>query len=211
MTPVEKAQAVAAAQDILGVATHATEVELRSAWKKLAFEMHPDRGTGTSHELANINTAYNLLRIRSRQLYPNTKPANSTTRKQPAPSTTTPKQVRPRPVVSVKITPLTELVTARCRKVLNDGGETQADHVPEAIRRSGREIEYLVTSHLAHGVNRIALPICDYSGTRKSNTRTITFSASASGSGTFKIPEHLRRDLFPGARDVRIHFAKTGV
>ncbi|MEK6216511.1 MAG: J domain-containing protein [Boseongicola sp.] len=211
MTPVEKAQAVAAAQETLGVAAHATEVELRSAWKKLAFEMHPDRGTGTSHELANINTAYNLLRIRSRQLYPDAKPGSSTTRKQPTPSTIVPKQVRPRPVVNAKITQLTELVTARCRKVLNDGAETQQDHVPEAIRRSGREVEYLVTSRLAQGVNRIALPICDYSGTRKSNTRTITFSASTSGSGTFTIPEQLRRDLFPGARDVRIHFAKTGV
>ncbi len=211
MTPVEKAQAVAAAQEILGVATHATEVELRSAWKKLAFEMHPDRGTGTSHELANINTAYNLLRTRSRQLYPNTKPANSATRKQQAPGKPAPKHLRPHPVVSAKITPLTELVTARCRKFLNDGGETEADHVPEAIRRCGREIEYLVTTRLAKGVNRIALPICDYSGTNKSSTRTITFSASASGSGTFTIPDHLRRDLFRGARDVRIHFAKFGV
>lgn len=211
MTPVEKAQSVAAAQDILGVATYATEVELRHAWKKLAFEMHPDRGIGTSHELANINAAYNLLRTRSRQLYPNVKPANSATRKQPAPGNAAPKQVRPRPVVNARITPLTELVAAQCRKFLKDGHETQADHVPEAIRRGGREIEYLVTSRLAKGVNRIALPICDYSGKNRPKSRTITFSASASGSGTFTIPDHLRRDVFPGARDVRIHFAKFGV
>ncbi len=210
MTPVEKAQAVAQAQEMLGVAAHATEVELRKAWKKLAFEMHPDRGTGTSHELANINTAYNLLKMRSRQLYPNAAPANSPTDKGPASPRVVPTQVRQRPAVSTRVTPLTELVTARCRKILNDGGETQADHVPKAMRRSGREIEYLVPSRLAKGVNRIALPVCDYSGKNRANTRKITFSASDSGSGTFTIPEHLRRDIFPGARDVRIHFAKSG-
>ncbi|MGI9390597.1 MAG: J domain-containing protein [Boseongicola sp.] len=215
MTPIEKAQAVANAQDILGVATHATEIELRKAWKKLAFEMHPDRGNGTSHELANINAAYNLLRTRSQAHFPNSEPANdapaspaSNTR--PARSGVTAKRVRPRPVHSAKITSLTELIVDRCRKTLDDGGATKADHVPAAIRRMGREVEYIVETPLAKGVNRIALPVCDYSGTGQSTIRTITFSASDNGAGTFSIPEHLRRQLFRGARDVRIHFAKFG-
>ncbi len=211
MTPVEKAHAVAKAQELLGVATHASEVELRSAWKKLAFAMHPDRGTGTSHELANINAAYNFLRTRSRQVNSNAAPTTSATAEQPARGDEAAKRVHPRRVVSARITPLTELAAARCRKALNDAGETHADHVPEAIRRQGRGIEYIVISRLAKGVNRIALPICDYSGKHRSDTRTITFSASGSGAGTFKIPEHLRRDLFPGARDVCIHFGKPGI
>ena len=216
MTPIEKAQAVADAQEILGVATHATEVELRNAWKKLAFEMHPDRGSGSSHELANINAAYNLLKNRSRQAFPVPGsafpgPANSAPAKKPARRNSSPNGVHPRRVTKARITELTELVAARCRKMLDDGGETQADHLPEAIRRCGREIEYLVATQLAKGVNRIALPICDYRGTRQSTIRTITFSASDSGSGTFTIPDHLRHDLFPGARTVRIHFAKTKV
>ncbi|MGI9388780.1 MAG: J domain-containing protein [Boseongicola sp.] len=216
MTPIEKAQAVADAQDILGVATHATEIELRKAWKKLAFEMHPDRGRGTSHDLANINAAYNLLRTRSQAIFPNATPANdisakpATTRRTTERSGVSAKRVRPRPVHSAKITSLTELIVARCRRSLDESGETQADHVPTAIRRTGREVEYIVETPLAKGVNRIAMPVCDYSGTGQSNIRTITFSASANGAGTFSIPEHLRRQLFRGARNVRIHFAKFG-
>ena len=210
MTPVQKAQAVAAAQDILGVATHATEVELRKAYKKLAFEMHPDRGTGTSHELANINAAYNLLKNRSRQIFPSSEPANSAAARKPACNNTEPNGIHPRRVRSARITQLTEVIADRCRKLLDESGDTQADHVPEAIRRCGREIDYLVTSPLAKGVNRIALPVCDYRGTRQSTIRSITFTASDSGSGTFTIPDHLRRNLFPGARNVHIHFAKSG-
>ncbi len=219
MTPIERAQAVADAQEILGVATHATEVELRSAWKKLAFEMHPDRGSGTSHELANINAAYNLLKNRSRQAIPepgsafpgpaSREPANSNPAKKPASNNTTRNRVHPRRVASARTTGLTASVAAECRRILDDGGNSQADHLPDAIRRSGREIEYLVKTQLAKGVNRIALPVCDYRGTRQSTIRRITFSASDSGSGTFTIPDHLRRDLFPGARTVRIHFAKS--
>ena len=209
MTPVEKAQTVAAAQEILGVAAHATEVELRAAWKKLAFAMHPDRGSGTSQELANVNSAYNLLRNRSRRLSANGAPGSSPAEKQPT-NTHASGRVRPRRVVSARITPLTELVAARCRRALNDGEDAKANHVPDAIRRQGREIEFLVKSRLEKGINRIALPICDYSGKHRTRTQRITFSASASGSGSYTFPEHLRRDLFPGARDVRIHFATTG-
>ena len=211
MTPVEKSQAVAQAQELLGVATHATEVELHSAWKKLAFELHPDRGTGTSHEMANVNAAYNFLRTRSRQDYPGAAQTDVTAPKKPMSPHIAPKRVRPRPAVSAKVTPLTELIEARCRKALNENGATQADHVPEAIRRRGREMEYIVTTPLAKGVNRMALPIFDCSSAHESKIRTITFSASNGGSGTFTIPEHLRRDLFAGARDVRIHFAKSGI
>ena len=209
MTPIERAQAVAHAQEILGVATHATETELRRAWKKLVFEMHPDRGQGTSQELANINAAFNLLCNRSRQ--PSLKSASDNV----APTRKTdrtgvkPTRVRSRPCANSKVSLLTELVVARCRRALEDGRASQADHVPSAIRRSGREIEYIVESPLAKGVNRIALPICDYRGTRKQTTRRITFTASTDGAGTFAIPEQLRRDLFPGAREVTIRFAKS--
>jgi len=43
----EKAQARAHAQEVLGLSGHPDAEDIRAAFKKLAFEKHPDKGNGS--------------------------------------------------------------------------------------------------------------------------------------------------------------------
>ena len=61
MTPIERISARSKALSILGVAGNPTRSELRKAFRKLAFERHPDHGRGTPEEFAKISDAYTLL------------------------------------------------------------------------------------------------------------------------------------------------------
>ena len=93
MSPIERVQELSEAQSILGVSASASKMEIRNAWKKLAFENHPDRTGGSDKVLADINAAYNLLSQTADQVG---EPANSNNVTPIRPAT-----VRPRPVVVV--------------------------------------------------------------------------------------------------------------
>jgi DnaJ-class molecular chaperone len=58
----EKAQARAHALDILGLTCHPSQDEIRSAFKRLAFETHPDRTDGVEDEFIQVQSAYTLLK-----------------------------------------------------------------------------------------------------------------------------------------------------
>ena len=65
--------------DILGVEQSATEEEIVKAYRKLAFETHPDRNGGDNTGFNEVNEAYTILRDRKlRQNYDTT---GSTTKK----------------------------------------------------------------------------------------------------------------------------------
>ncbi|QMU57245.1 MAG: DnaJ domain-containing protein [Boseongicola sp.] len=208
MTPLAKAKAVAEAQDILGVPAYASEPQIREAWKKLAFEMHPDRGVGSNDQLANINAAYSLLKDRCESGQTNAdywEKAKAQTR--PASQ-----MVKPRPGLKTKTDDLGDTAKAECQALLdeNEAPETgTADHLPVSIRRRGRDFVYIVETGLNRGMNRIAVPTGDLVNSRRVTPRLVNFMASANGAGSFNVPDDLRAKLFPGARSVRIDFAKT--
>ena len=58
----EKAQARADALKVLGLSGHPPHSEIKSAYKKMVFEFHPDRGNGTEADMHRIQRAYHLLK-----------------------------------------------------------------------------------------------------------------------------------------------------
>ena len=50
------------AQRILGVGEFASQKEIRSAWRALVFDMHPDMRNGDNDEFTRVQTAYERLR-----------------------------------------------------------------------------------------------------------------------------------------------------
>ena len=61
MNFVERVNALAGAREILGVGHRASVDEIRAAWKRLAFETHPDRNGGTRTAFDRAKAAYALL------------------------------------------------------------------------------------------------------------------------------------------------------
>lgn len=192
----EKAQAL----KTLGLGYDATQDDIRSAWKRLAFEKHPDRNTGSHDELTAINTAYSELRNEGAY----TAPAHQ---RRPALRTQT-----------VDISPDAEAI---CQSVLDkvnadlapgevseDTKVGRADHVPCSLRRRGRNLSYIIRTPLEEGSNRVALPTGALEHSRKVTPKVMTFNSTESGTGKVEVPEDIRATLFPGARSVRIHFGQ---
>ncbi len=83
------------------------------------------------------------------------------------------------------------------------------DHVPQAIRRRGRRLSYIVTTPLGKGANRVALPTGELVHKRNVDPKMVNIESATEGSGTYEVPEKVRTHLFPGANQVRIHFAEA--
>lgn len=80
------------------------------------------------------------------------------------------------------------------------------NHLPYAIRKSGRRISYMVKSPIAKGVNRVAVPTGVYRDTRKVLPIIVRFKTNNDGTGTHVVSSSDLAASFPGARRVRIHF-----
>ncbi len=250
----EKAQARAYAQEVLGLSGHPDHDDIRAAYKKLAFEKHPDRGTGTADEFARISAAYTLLK--------DDKGYTAADVLQTAPTdvgatTIRPKAARPsrvhvseilgdgeRPAGTISPRRLRTAMTSRICKINQDEAQecrtlldeipfmaepdhdeqslrasivdviknTGAPHVPHtnhlpyAIRQSGRRISYMVSASIEEGVNRVAVPTGAFTDNRKVRPIMVRFKAPEDGIGTHVVSATTLADSFPGAKSVRIHF-----
>lgn len=218
------------AQDILGVGEFASQKEIRSAWRKLVFDMHPDMRNGDNDEFTRVQNAYERLRRR---------PQSVEIRREYDPTTDAPlpgmewgeaAPRRPaRHAIRTRIEDLSPAARALCEQILKDGSdertldrsitaeftaEEEAEienlfgHVPSAIRRKGRRVSYFVKAPLNAGKNRVALPTT-LQDTRKPKAKLMTFDVAEDGAGSVEVPEQLRDTMFPGARSVRIHFEEA--
>lgn len=182
----------------LGLSPLASQGDIRAAWKRLAFETHPDRAEGSEEDFARIRGAYELLRRES------SRPVS---------------QLPPRPSVETRVTEISEEVRTLCESALEGGSPTvlwtswiaaltnvRRTHVPAAIRRRGRQIAYLVPTPLGKGVNRIALPVGELEDPRRISARVVEFTAEKPGPGRIEIPAETVAALFSGARSVHLHF-----
>ncbi len=195
-TTIDRAKAI----ETLGVSENATPDEIRAAWRKLAFSLHPDRNDGEGDALAEVNAAYEYLR--------NDNPA--TARPRPGPMQRAAGYQR-RPAVVTRIVELTPSEATACHGSLdaepkNPEQEVVAQHVPATIRRKGRRLSYIVRSSLEVGSNRVALPAGELEGNRKVTPKVVTFSSAHRGPGRIVVPDQMRESMFPGAKSVSIHF-----
>jgi len=61
MSPLERVQARTAALEALGLEGSASSREIRKAWKRVAFETHPDRSAGETAAFLRAKTAFEYL------------------------------------------------------------------------------------------------------------------------------------------------------
>ena len=99
--------------------------------------------------------------------------------------------------------------------IMNAIKETGAPHVPAtnhlpyAIRQSGRRISYMVNTAVEEGVNRVAVPTGVFSDARKVLPTMVRFKSGKKGAGTHIVSATTLADSFPGAKSVRIHFGMS--
>jgi len=233
----EKAQARAQALDVLGLEGHPAFPDIKSAYKKLVFEKHPDRGEGTDADIRRIREAFNLLKdddgyTKADTLRP-APPDEAGTSFRDHASTGRPK---PRPVrtgMTSRIKELNQDAALECKKLLNeiecmaepDPEEKSlrdtimatirmtdapftphTDHLPYAIRQSGRRISYMVGDLIREGVNRVAVPTGVFTDNRKVQPVIVRFKADQEGIGTHMVSNATLAESFPGAKSVRVHF-----
>ena len=98
---------------------------------------------------------------------------------------------------------------ANIMNVIKDSGAPfvpHSNHLPYAIRQTGRRISYMVKSTIEEGVNRVAVPTGAFSDNRKVLPIIVRFKAADQGAGTHVVAASTLADSFPGARSLRVHF-----
>jgi len=205
MSPIQKVQARAAALETLGLAGSASPDDIRRAWKRLAFETHPDKSAGESGAFLGVNAAFEYLKSLKTDLGSEADygPATHTGSAGTVPH----RAVRPH--IETRTDHLAEDDIAECRALLEDDPlEDAADHVAEAVHRKGRDLLYVVPGAAAPGLNRVALPAAVLTGRRKVAPKIVSFRVAGSCVGEILVPEETRLTEFPGARSVRIRFCQ---
>ena len=109
-----------------------------------------------------------------------------------------------------KVQTLTPEEQAECFALLASQQETgTTDHVAEEIQCQGRNLTYIVASQATAGQNRVALPADVLVTKRTVSPKIVSFELSQPSAGDVLVPETTRREIFPGARSVRIRFCPT--
>ena len=251
----EKAQARAHALEVLGLTGHPDPDEIRTTFKNLALEKHPDRSEGTDDEFARINAAYKLLKedygytaadrlrpaptdtgattftAKARRTDPGSEPDCVGDNPDIASSYVAPRRLRT--AMTSRIMEINQSEASECRTLLDeigsmaepdpDGQSLRAsildvikdsgaphvphnNHLPYAIRQSGRRISYIVNEPIKEGVNRVAVPTGVFSDHRKVMPTIVRFKSVEKGAGTHVVSAATLAESFSGAKSVRIHF-----
>ncbi|MFD0978617.1 J domain-containing protein [Tropicimonas aquimaris] len=208
MSPIERVRAKAAASEILGVSSHASLEELRSAWRRAAKVLHPDQDGGDTRRFAQAKAAYDLL-SNNETADPDLAAFARASRAAPARNAA----VR-RPQMSARVSPLAREIQEECEAKLklhgaaevSSEGRRAGNHVPHSVSRKGREITYRIATPLVAGVNRVALPTSLLTGHGRAAPAILQFASQQAGAGEIEVPEAILRQRFPGARSIRISF-----
>ncbi len=192
MTPIERVSIKGRALSTLGLGGHATMTDIRTAYRRLAFEYHPDRNDGATDAFSTISEAYQYLSDNADALGITPLPAK-------------PRRVS-RPVVQATETFFTEDTLAECQASLV-GDDAAAQHVSTQMYRKGRNLTYFVPTAMARGENHVALPTGELIDGRRAHPRVISVDPRDTAAGLYDVPAHICAQHFPGARSVQIRFA----
>ncbi|MXQ06546.1 DnaJ domain-containing protein [Alphaproteobacteria bacterium GH1-50] len=196
MSPIERVRQRSKARSILGLDGAPSLEEIRKAYRRKAFDIHPDRGHGSSDDLAELNAAYALLTGDMPEA------ANA------APEERKVSARRPtRPELGIRVLAVDEMTMKRAERLLAETREdASAEHVAVNIRQTGRRLTYLFSSRLSQGRNRIALPAEILASPVRNTPRIITFRSANAGRGQVRLPRDLVTANFPGATEVVLQF-----
>lgn len=208
MEPVDKIKARTDALADLGLATCASSEDIREAWRRIAFQAHPDHTPGDCGDFSRAKAAYDYLRQEGLSV-----------RGAAGSGPQVPKRVR----IRKRVIELPPEDIATCKEMLGparvlthmtDGdaapnkaaASAASDHVPDAIGCCGRHLTYFVATPVSQGANRVALPTSVLTSRRCTETEVLSFQSKNTGPGEVVIPENIRERKFPGAKSVRIRF-----
>lgn len=177
---------------------------LNAAWRRRAFETHPDRGHDSADAFIAVRGAYLALRDK---IAPPAPPNRTPPPEPPAPTHVAPRRpgspVRPR--AHAEGSAITDAFLASCEAALADDDNDFPAAIPTLATRQGRRVEFVFSGRLAPGKNRIALPtgiVTDDPG-RKPFKMTLTDADTAEGT---YILSDLRVACFPGTNSVTLRF-----
>ncbi|TMV09771.1 J domain-containing protein [Ruegeria sediminis] len=221
MGPIDKVRARTAALEELGVDVDAGPDEIREAWRRVAFQAHPDHSGGDNEDFARAKAAYDVLRKEGL--------AGSAHCARNVP----PKPRRPK--IEVRVIEFSVEEMATCQALLDanvvsldnlsfvdaDGLKEKPaqpaardgapkDHVAIAVRCHGRHLTYIVASTAEAGINRVALPASVLEHARRAKPKIVVFRCPKAGTGEVTLPATIQSQMFPGARQVSIRF-QSGV
>ena len=197
MSPIERVRQRSKARSILGLDGAPSLEEIRKAYRRKAFDIHPDRGHGSSDDLAELNAAYALL----------TGDMPEAANAGPAPERKVTARRPSRPELGIRVLAVDEMTMKRAERLLAETREdASAEHVAVNIRQTGRRLTYLFSSRLIQGRNRIALPAEVLASPVRNTPRIITFRSANAGRGQVRLPRDLVTANFPGATEVVLQF-----
>ena len=190
MTPIERVSARSKALSILGLEGNPTKSEVRKVFRKLAFELHPDRGNDTSDEFARVSDAYQLL--------------FETAEDEPAPAATASARVS-RPSVRATETEFSEEILNMCQEMAEDDGA----QIATRLYRKGRMLTYFVPREPNDGLTKVVLPTGDLVDSRTMTPQVVDVWSGEISMNQYEVSPQLCAQLFPGARSVQIRFGSV--
>jgi hypothetical protein len=198
MTPIERVSAKSRALATLGLEMHVNQGDLKAAFRKLAFEKHPDRAKGTGDEFARITDAFRFLSDNAGELGIPEAP--------PAPRVVSNRRIS-RPVVEPTESVFDDLAMAECRAAFQ-GDVSGTVHVASRLYRTGRRLTYYVATPAGHGLNRVSVPTGDLIDTRRVCPVIVTLDSRDIFGCVYEVSASDCAKSFPGARSVSFRFSQ---
>ena len=198
MTPLERVSAKSRALATLGLERHVHQGDLKAAFRKLAFEKHPDHASGTTEEFARITDAFRFLSNNAGELgipeAPVALPAKPARRVS-------------RPTIEPTESAFDDLTLSECRAAF-DGDVSGTIHVASRLYRTGRRLTYYIATSAGPGLNRVAVPTGDLIDARHVGPVIVTLDSREIFGCVYEVPDAVCAKSFPGARSVSFRFAQ---
>lgn len=202
MSPIERVAQRAQAFTVLGVSASASQEDIRKAYRKLAFDKHPDRNPDAGSEFARIAEAYRFVKENAAEL--GIKPGEPKRGVTPS----RPRTVS-RPSVLAEEVTFDDATLFECEALLNAEGGPGTLHVARAVYRVGRKLTYFVPTAMAPGRNEVVVPTGMLSDSRRALPKIVAFDSRETSGGTFVMAAENCEAHFPGARGIQIRFASA--
>ena len=182
------------ALSILGMSGNPTKAVIKSVFRKLALEMHPDRGVTSHEEFAKINDAY--------------REALDHAEKGTAPVCPSRQKVG-RPVVKTSEKDFSDAALRACRRALDEAQNAGGRQFATKLVQRGSVLTFVVPGNATIGFNQIALPVEDAAGTSIPTAIVLECWSGDISDGVYDVPADICAKTFPDARGAKIQFGEV--